>query len=175
MQRDIVSGALLMALAAGYYWATLQIPNSSLSDDVGAQGIPSLLAAALGIVATFILIRGVLAAVRGAPVLAGASAEGASAEEAGDEDGHYEASLPRALGLAALGALYIALAMVAGYIPALAVMVLAVSLYEGLPFGWQPVAVATGGWVVFWLLFVKLLGTEQPQGLLWGGLLRGLI
>ena len=170
MSKDIVSGTLLLALAGGYYWATRQIAVSSLADDVGPDGIPNVLAATLAIVAGLILVRGVLALRRrdsGSPVTTTGAAAPA---DAGDDDDHYEASLARALGLLAIGSLYIVVAMLAGYIPALIVLILATALYEGLPFGWQPVAVAIGGSIGFWLLFVKLLGTEQPIGLL-----RGLV
>ena len=164
MSKDIGSGALLLAVAAIYYWATLQIPSSSLSDEVGAHGMPTVLAAGLAAIAAIILARGVLAS-RGAasPVEAPAADPGAA-----DDDERYEAPLLRALGLILIGGLYIAVAIVLGYIPALAVLILATALYEGLPFGWQPVAVAVGGAVAFWLLFVKLLGTEQPAGMALG-------
>ena len=155
MNKDIGSGALLLALAALYYWAMLQIPVSSLSDEVGAHGMPTVLAIALAVVSCLILGRGVVAAL-------GVSPE--AAETSTDEDDRTVATLPRALGVIALGALYIAVASFAGYIPALAVLIFTTAIYEGLQLGWQPAAVAVGGAVVFWLLFVKLLGTEQPIG-----------
>ena len=164
MSKDIGSGALLLAVAAVYYWATLQIPSSSLSDEVGAHGMPTVLAAGLAVIAAIILVRGVLASWRTAtPVEAPVADAGAA-----DDDERYEAPLLRALGLILIGGLYITVAVVLGYIPALAVLILATALYEGLSFGWQPAAVAVGGAVAFWLLFVKLLGTEQPAGMVLG-------
>ena len=38
VNKDILSGFILLIVAGAYYWATLQIPDSSLSDEVGAQG-----------------------------------------------------------------------------------------------------------------------------------------
>ena len=170
MSKDIGSGALLLVIAAVYSWATLQIPTSSLSDDVGAHGMPTLLAAGLALVACLILGRAVLAARQSSPV-----SDGPAAARQPDlqDDERYEAPLPRALGLIAIGALYIVVAIFLGYIPALAVLIFATAIYEGLPFGWQPAAVAVGGAFGFWLLFVKLLGTEQPISLAlgsWAGL-----
>ena len=177
MNKDIGSGALLLLVAAGYYWATQQIAVSSLSDEVGAHGMPTVLAAALGVVGALILGRGLLASRRTVPAAVAPASESPASEsppsespdsESGDADDLYEATLPRALGLLAIGALYIAVGMLVGYIPALAVLIFATAIYEGMPLGWQPAAVALGGAVVFWLLFVKLLGTEQPIGLLTG-------
>ena len=162
MSKDIGSGALLLVIAAVYYWATLQIPSSSLSDDVGAHGMPTLLAAGLAVIACMILGRALLASRRAAP------AANSIADNTVDEEERYEAPLPRALGLIAIGGLYIVVAIFLGYIPALAVLIFVTALYEGLAVGWQPAAVALGGAAAFWLLFVKLLGTEQPIGLALG-------
>src|SRR3712207_2942533 len=44
MNKHVLSRVILLVGAGAYYWATLQIPNSSLSDEVGAQGLPRILA-----------------------------------------------------------------------------------------------------------------------------------
>ncbi len=62
MNKDILSGGLLLAGAGVYWWATTQIPESSLSDEVGAQGLPRILALLLVAVALLIVARGLLAA-----------------------------------------------------------------------------------------------------------------
>ena len=167
MSKDIGSGALLLAVAGIYWWATLQIPSSRLSDEVGAQGMPTVLAVGLAVVAALIMLRGVITAMQ-APAGAAAATAAGSGPDHDDDNDSYEATLPRALGVIALGALYIAIAIFAGYIPALAVLIFTTAMYEGLKPGWRPLAVAVGGAVAFGLLFVKLLGTEQPVGLALG-------
>ena len=161
MTKDIGSGALLLALAAAYAWATLQIPQSNLSDEVGAHGMPLLLATALAAVAVVIIARGALAA--SSPAVAETADPGST-----DETERYESTIPRALGFLAFGALYIVAAWLLGYVPALVLLIGGIALYEGIRPGWQPLAVACGGAVLYWAIFAKLLGTEQPVGLLTG-------
>ena len=69
----------------------------------------------------------------------------------------------RALGLLAIAAGYVVLAPLVGYAVALALLIASVAAYEGMTLSWRLAAVAAGGAVVFWLLFVQLLGVEQPQ------------
>ena len=49
MRRDLVCAAAGLALAGAYYAAADAIPTSLLTDDVGAGGIPKLLAVALAL------------------------------------------------------------------------------------------------------------------------------
>ena len=151
MNRDILGGAVLLIVATAYYWATLQIPDSSLSDEVGAQGMPRILAFLLAGLAVLIVVRGLLAQRR-QPV----AAIGADDEEA-------DATPQRALGLLAIAFAYVVLAPLVGYAVALAVLVASVAIYEGMRPSWRLALVAAGGAGVFWLLFVQFLGVEQPQ------------
>jgi hypothetical protein len=66
VNKDVLSGAILLAVSAAYGWATLQIPDSSLSDEVGAQGMPRILAYLLAVLAALIIARGVIMARRAA-------------------------------------------------------------------------------------------------------------
>jgi hypothetical protein len=113
----------------------------------------------LALVSLAIIVRGLLA-LRSKTVHA-----------VGDDDDEDErvATLWRAMGLIACGALYLVAAYFTGYVIGIAVLILAVSLYEGIGFGWRPLAVAFGGAGVFWLIFVKVLGVAQPVGTLFGG------
>ena len=153
MNKDVLSGAILLAVAAAYFWATLQIPDSSLSDEVGAQGLPRILAALLAGLALLIIVRGVVVA-RKAAVAVGA-----------DEQAEAEAPLPRALGLLAIAAGYIVVAPLVGFGPALALLIAVVAIYEGMRFSWGLAVVAAAGALAFWLLFVRLLGVEQPASM----------
>jgi putative tricarboxylic transport membrane protein len=153
MNKDVLSGAVLILVAAGYYWATLQIPESSLSDEVGAQGLPRILAVLLAGLALLILVRGFLASPK-------RLATDIDAKE--DPD----ASPRRALGFLAIAAGYVLVAPLVGYGPALVLLIAAVAIYEGTALSWRTAVIAVGGAGVFWLLFVQLLGVEQPSSAL---------
>lgn len=154
MNKDVLGGAILLVVAGGYYWATLQIPDSSLSDEVGAQGLPRILAASLALLAVFIIVRGVVMGRRPR-----------AAVPRGEVDDEADASPRRALGLLAIGAAYLIAAPVLGYAPAVALLIAAVAIYEGIAPSWRLAVTAIGGAAAFWLLFVQLLGVEQPSGL----------
>ena len=162
--RDIASGAVLLALAGGYHLATRQIPRSSLSDEVGADGLPRLLTAALVLLGAAIALRGLM---QRAPAPArGADAADTTANATADEAPH--SALPRALGFLALGVGYMLLAPLVGYVLAVALLIVAVALYEGLAPSWRLAAVACAAGVLYWLVFVALLGVEQPVSRFWG-------
>ena len=153
MNKDVLSGAVLLLVAAAYYWATLQISESSLSDEVGAQGLPRILAFLLAGLALLILVRGFLGSrKRLAPDI--------------DVTEDPDASPRRALGFLAIAAGYVVVSPLVGYGPALALLIAAVAVYEGTKPSWRTAVIAIGGAVVFWLLFVQLLGVEQPSSAL---------
>jgi len=151
MNKDVLSGVILLVGAGAYYWATLQIPDSSLSDEVGAQGLPRILAFLLAALAVLILVRG-LTTARRRPL----------AVDAGADDEEATATPRRALGLLAIAAGYVVVAPVVGFAPALALLIAAVAIYEGMRPSWRMAAVAVTGAIGFWLVFVQLLGVEQP-------------
>jgi len=149
MRRDLVCSAILLGIAALYYLAATGIQQSTLEDEIGPRGLPTVLAALLAMVAIVIGVRALIT------VPAGAGA----AKEA-------EAHWLRSIGMLAIGALYIPVATVLGYWPALALLLLAVPLYERMKPSWRMFAVAAGGATFFWLLFDVILGVRQPEGLI---------
>jgi hypothetical protein len=151
-RKDLVAAAILLSIAGAYFAATLEIPASTLDDGVGPRGFPLVLALGLVVVAAAIAFR----ALTIPPVRT----------QALDDDREREAPWPRALGMLAFGALYIPLASLLGYAPALFLLLIAVPLYEGMRFSWRVPAVAAGGAAVFYVLFVLVLGVRQPEGLL---------
>jgi putative tricarboxylic transport membrane protein len=150
IHKDSIAGILLLGLAAGYYWLTLKIPSSSLSDEVGADGLPLLLVGALGIIATILVIKGVFA---GAAV--------ATVPEPDDAD-HESAGLLRALGFVAIGVGYMVIAPLIGFALGIAALIIAVALYEREPPSLKLMLVALTAGGGFWLVFVRFLGAEQP-------------
>lgn len=153
MKQEIAGGAALLALATAYLVGASGIPQSTLSDEVGARGMPYLIGVLLVIVSVAIIARAALA-----PATAGA--------DSNDED--YSSSFVRAIGVFACALVYIGVAWLAGYIVATAVTLLAVMLYEGAKLDVRLVAIAVLGALCFWLFFVYFLGVEQPVGKIFG-------
>ena len=130
-RRDITGGLALCALALAYLWGATLIPQSTLSDEVGARGLPFALGFLLALVGAAIAGKAWLSRKREAA--------------------------------------YLEVAGLVGYIIASAVLLLAVSLYEGAPFNLRTFGVVGVGAIVFWLIFVKFLNVEQPIGKLLAG------
>lgn len=161
MNKDSLSGLVLLLLAGAYYWATGAIADSTLSDEVGAGGLPHALAVALAGLGSILVIRSLLAPK---PVPA-AHAPGAPEE---DEDEEKDARLPRAIGFLLFGAFYVLVLPYVGYLIAVALLIGGAALYEGAPRRWTVPAAAIGGAVLYWAVFVKLLAVNQPAGILGG-------
>jgi putative tricarboxylic transport membrane protein len=153
--KDLAGGIAVLAIAVLYYWATASIAESTLSDEVGASGLPRILAivlTGLGLVLTLRAIRA------GALIPAGKPASRPA------DDDEPLSPLLRALGFLAFGAAYVLLVPVIGYLPAIALLIGSVALYEGAPRNWRTVAIALGGALLYWAIFVRLLGVRQPSG-----------
>lgn len=151
MNRDVAAGLGLLALAGLYLAGTLQIQGSSLSDEIGADGVPLILAGLLAVLAVLLAVRGWW------------SGRAAGVTRVPGEDG---APLRRVLGFLGLAALYGPVAYALGYLGGLVFLIAAIALYEGARPSWRLVAVALGGAAFFWLMFVWLLGVAQPHGAL---------
>jgi putative tricarboxylic transport membrane protein len=146
--KDSIAGFLLLLLAAGYWWLTFAIPSSSLSDEVGADGLPKVLAIALALIACLLMGKGLIAK----PVVA--------PQKEKDEEEH--APLTRAFGFLAIGVGYMVLAPLIGFAGGIAALIIAVAIYERERFSVKLLGVAVGAGIGFWLIFVWFLGTEQP-------------
>jgi hypothetical protein len=148
--KDTVGAIALLIIAAGYYFASTDILDTGLSGVIGARALPTGLAIVLALLALAMLVR--------------ALAFAASRKVEVDADKEAEALPLRALGLLAIGALYIPLATWLGYVPAIFLLLCAVTLYEGAKPSWRVFAIAACGALFFWLLFVAFLGVAQPPG-----------
>ena len=156
MKKDLIASALLLCVAAVYYAATVRIPISALADEVGPQGLPTVLAALLALAGASLGARA---------FLSGLSVRISPAPTVGNRE-QKEARPLRALGLLAIGALYVPLAWLFGYVPTLVMIIAGVALYEGMSPSWRMAAVAIGGAALFWLLFSAILGVPQPAGVI---------
>jgi hypothetical protein len=141
---DLWIGLALVALAAAYYAEARAISDSLLTDEVGAAGLPTLLAAVLA-------ISGAALAVR---------SQGAAAIRV------TFAFTSQALGLVALMVAYIFLLPITGYPLLIAALVAGVALLAGArpTLGLGLIAILAGAF--FWLTFHWLFGITMPAGLL---------
>ena len=141
---DFWIGLALMGLAAAYYAAALAIPDSLLSDEVGAAGLPKALGLALGACGAALAVRSQgFAPMRVRLDMA-----------------------PQALGLVGVLVAYILVLPVAGYPLAMAALVGVAALLAGARLTpWLAVTAAAAG-LCFWLIFVTLFGIAMPAGLL---------
>jgi putative tricarboxylic transport membrane protein len=146
VRRDLVCAALGLGVAGAYYAAADAIPASLLADGVGAGGIPKLLAVALALVSGLVAVRGLLAGA--APMEARVGAAGNL----------------RALGVAGLGAGYLAAAPYLGYPLAIGLLVAAATLYYGERARAAVLVYGAVSALLLWLVFAKGLGVAMPAG-----------
>ena len=147
MRPEVVFGGAALVLSAAYYWMADRLPDSQLADAIGPQGLPKIYALALAAL-SLILIIGAFAD-RHRPARAGES----------------RAPLSRVAGVLLMGVAYIVLAPWIGYPIAIAALIAATTYYQGGAFTREAALVAVGGSVLFWLLFVVLMGIPQPVGI----------
>ena len=155
MRRDLVCALILLLVAVGYFGLATDINRSALADEVGAHGLPYIYAALLALVALAMALTATLgrhrAAVRpdaGRPHPATTAAS--------------RTSLLRSAGAVGLGALYLLLLPLAGYLLATALLLLGMLRYLGEPLGWRMAAIAIGGTTLLYGLFDLVLGISLP-------------
>jgi putative tricarboxylic transport membrane protein len=162
MRKDLVCGLIALALAGVYLNEATKIQVSALGDTVGAGGFPLILGSLLAVAALLLLLQSFLAR-------RSAGADGPSAEVEGEaESPGY--GVRRAAGLTVIAAAFIAMLPLGGYVVAVALLLAAVMLYQGLPFSRRTILVAGGGAIFLYGLFGLLLGIPVPRGL-WASLL----
>jgi hypothetical protein len=168
MLRDVILGILALGAAAAYYAAASAIPRSGLSDAIGAGGLPTAYAIVLAALAIVLIVRSSIAArqpVHGRP------ASRASRPQAVAGPTTVRRGLSRAILMLAIGIAYVLLAARAGYVVGLAGLILASIYAQRSDLRFRDAAlVAISGAVVFWIVFVGLLGIPQPAGF-WPSLL----
>jgi hypothetical protein len=155
--------ALGLLLLAGLYWLGAdQIRVSSLEGIVGAQAVPKALAASLAILAALLIAQDLWRARRAA-----AAGIGTDPETSGT------AAHLRAAGMLLIGMGYLVVVTTIGYVPAVALLVLATARFMGRPWSAGLILLAIGGALLYYLLFDGLLGIPLPPGI-WPGVWRGL-
>lgn len=152
MRREMVFGGATLVLSAAYYWMADRLPISQLSDAIGPEGLPKIYALALAALSLVLIIGAVADRRRADRHRAAPAAES-------------RAPLSRVAGVLLMGVAYIVLAPWIGYPIAIAALIAATTYYQGGAFTREAGLVAVGGGVLFWLLFVVLMGIEQPAGI----------
>ena len=160
MSRDTAVGFGLLALAGLYWLGADQIRVSRLEGAVGAQAVPKGLAISLAVLSVLLMAQGLLRTRR----VAGGTGEA--------EIGQGHANR-RAAGMLLIGMGYLAVVGTVGYVPAVVVLVVATALYLGQSPSARLVLLAVGLAVLYYLIFVRLLGIPQPPGI-WPGVWRAL-
>lgn len=176
--RDLVCGALTLALALAYYAGAATIPQSMLADAVGPDGLPKSYAVVLGALSLMLIARALLvrqAEPASTPVLTPAQAE---AREAATADVLRAAGPPgepkrqgtpayqarRAAGLFAVGVVYLLALPWLGYALCIAALIATTALYQGLRPSLRLGVVAVLGAAFFYLMFVRVLAIPEPAG-----------
>jgi putative tricarboxylic transport membrane protein len=160
--RDSAIAVGLIALAGLYWLGGDRIKVSRLEGIVGAQAVPKGLAVCLAILAALLIAQ---------DAWRGRRAASAGVVEADEVSGSY-AHL-RAAGMLLIGVGYLVLVGTIGYVPAVALLVMATALYLGEGLSARLLVVAAGLALFYYLVFVRLLGIPLPPGV-WPGVWRGL-
>jgi putative tricarboxylic transport membrane protein len=158
--RDTIV-ALGLSVLAGLYWLGAdQIRVSKLEGNVGAQAVPKGLAISLAVLSVLLIAQALLRPRQ-------------AAAPAGEGDAFGSHAHLRAAGMLLIGMGYLAVVYTVGYMPAVVGLVLATALYLGQrPSAWL-VLVAVGLAVLYYLIFVRLLGIPLPPGI-WPDVWRAL-
>jgi putative tricarboxylic transport membrane protein len=144
-RRDAALGLGAMALAGIYWTLAADIPESLLSDAVGAAAFPHMIAIALAAAGALLVLRN--------------SSGGTSAS---DREVNWLAHA-QAAGVVALLVAYLIATPFIGYCAAISVLIGAVGLYGGAR-GWLTViATSAGGGILMWVMFAKVLGVAMPS------------
>ncbi|CAH2400788.1 tripartite tricarboxylate transporter TctB family protein [Mesorhizobium escarrei] len=166
MTRELMGGLLAILLGGGYFAMALQIRASALADTVGPAGLPKVLALLMIFLGLVLSAQALLSGRRKSrPAAEPASAADADADaDPGDEIQGGLAGLARAGGLLAIGIGYLLIVRTVGYVPAIAALIVAATLYGGAALSWRVFAIGIAGAVLYYTLFVLMLGIPLPAG-----------
>jgi putative tricarboxylic transport membrane protein len=149
MKREVFCGVLSLVFGVVYYIAAMDVPQSMLSDEVGADGIPKALAVAF-------MIFGVLQV--------GRAFLGLKAAESGELAGLDLRTHLRSFGMIAIGIGYLIATPFLGYPLTVTVLIFVVAVYAGQALTWRLAGISAVGGFAMWFCFVKALGITMPTG-----------
>jgi hypothetical protein len=165
--RNLIGGLAAILIGAGYLTMALRLRESALADAVGPAGFPKLLAWSIMALGVILCLQFLLVWRASAPAAAGGNIPD---EEDLDADARRSGwvGTRRAAGMLGLGIGYLIVVPYLGYVPSIALLIVATALYQGAAWSWRLPAIAAAGAVVYWLVFVQLLGIPLPAGLIAG-------
>src|SRR5262245_4130661 len=138
LSKDVWFGVLGIVGAALYWLMADDIQKSFLADEVGADGVPKLLALVLGVLSAATMLRAVLQPSR---------------RDDNDEEGHPHR---RAFGLLVITVLFAALLVPLGYVAATMLLIGGAALYAGQRLDWRLCVAAVAGSLVLWVIFDRV-------------------
>jgi len=154
MRGNLITGSLLLIFSVVFWFGADAIPKSSLSGSVGADGLPKMLAIALGVLSAAFIAQTLLM-MRAAPAAANAGRE--------EKSGEFSLYL-RAFGMIVIGVGYLVLVPYLGYMLTIGLLLLTVAIYNGKRPSAGLLLFAVLGSVAFYLLFVRILDVPLPAG-----------
>jgi putative tricarboxylic transport membrane protein len=159
VSADLALGLAAIALAGGYWSVAADIPDSLLSDAVGARGFPAVLAAGLAGSGALLAARGLVRRPAEAAVR-----DGEATEQFRQRSGAFHAAIIVLLLIA-----YVMLTPHIGYPAGVGLLVGATAAFAGARgIGTLLVTSVLAG-LIFWVMFAKVLGISMPAGTLFGG------
>jgi len=160
LDKDQAAGLFLIALGVAYYKMADRLPRSLISDRVGAEGFPKLLASALILFSVILILQSLFRKLAGA-----------APEPEGSPRKTWRV-FAYAGGMLGLGAAYLIIVSRAGYLLSIALLLAAALRYQKEPLSKKVLLTALLGGVFFWAFFVFALRTPMPGGV-WSALLGG--
>jgi hypothetical protein len=169
-RRELVLGCATLAIAAGYYLMANRIQQSDIADVIGPRGLPKTYAAFLAGLSVILIVRALIRTrtqrVRAASPVRVRAASPVAASPVGQT--HMPRNVGwRVFGMLMNGVIYILVVPWLGYILSIAALIAATVYYQGGGLNRRVAAVAVGGALLLWLLFVRLLHIAHPAGI-WG-------
>lgn len=162
--RDVWIGLAAFVLGAWYWRAAGDIPISPLDGVVNATVFPHMLGIAMMLFSALLVMRAVLVEVMYLRAVRRAAGPVADRPE---QDGQYFNLRQhlKAAGIVVIGIVYLLILPTLGYVPSVALLIAAVSVYIGARAGFYTLGVALGVGIIFYLLFVWLLDIPLPSGI----------
>lgn len=160
-------GSLIVAI--GYIYVSAQIPESMLSDAVGAGGVPTALGWAMAVLGVLVALRSIKRRAS-EPAVSAASLEDEQSTAASTSETpagwlpHFQA-----LGLLGILIVYVMVTPFLGYILSTALLIGISAWFCGTPFSRNLLIIAAFGGLGLWIMFDPMLSTPMPMGSLWGG------
>ena len=166
--KDIWIGLATLVLVGAYWLGADRIPISPLDGAVNAAAMPKALAYALGVLALVLIVRALaFELITRRAVAEGKQESGGDSElkaaDGEDTGARYKRHL-RAVGMLAIGILYLIIVPYLGYMLSIALLVFTVAAYMQARPDRKLLILSGSIAIFFYLLFVRFLDIPLPPG-----------